>query len=299
MADDKRRRTKGNRTTRGNLTHASTKGATTDHDQPPSTDAAMHADVTPNASTPQVGSTRTPSTAAQGLRNLRMRTGLSARSLAQAAGMPATTYKSYEDRYAKPHLPPQLVTQIAPHMVGRGTPPVTRAELDALAGIIDPSSQSRYLSDTPNARLDRGPWLPASSVSRDVPVLPARTAGWGQLLVMLGDDPIDRVPRPSALAANRSVWALTIADSSLSPRYEIGERVYCDPSRPPAPGGYAVVLAPAGADQVALAHVGRLVGITDTEVTLQTLNPLRDVTIPRSRIATIARVLTLPELLGG
>lgn len=259
----------------------------------------MHAEVTPIASALQVASPRGPSPAAQTLRNLRMRAGLSARRLAEAAGMPATTYKSYEDRYAKPHLPTTLVTQIAPYLVGRGTPPVTRQELAALAGIVDQSSHARYLADTPNARLDRAAALPASSAARDVPVLQARTAGWGQLLVSMDDDPIDRVPRPSALAANRTVWALTIADASLSPRYEIGERVYCDPSRPPAPGGYAVVLGPRGADQVALAHVGRLKDITDQHVTLQILQPPRDVVIPRHQVDTIARVLTLPELLGG
>lgn len=233
------------------------------------------------------------------LKAIRKRAGLSARSLGNAAGMPATTYKSYEDRYAKPHLPADLVRRIAPHLIGRGAPPVTQAELNALAGIVDVTQPARYTAATSgNARLDRPVSAPAAT-ARTVPVLDARSAGWGVQSVNFAAEPLDWLPRPAALSPSRAVWALTMLDATLSPRFEPGERIYCDAARPPTPGGYAVVVTKAEPDGNALAFVGRLVRITETEVVLAHLNPAREKAIPAAQVETIARILTIEELLGG
>lgn len=54
------------------------------------------------------------------------------RELARLIGWDASRYQYYEDLYKKPYMPPDLVELIRPHLVGRGDPPVSDAELDSL-----------------------------------------------------------------------------------------------------------------------------------------------------------------------
>jgi transcriptional regulator with XRE-family HTH domain len=71
------------------------------------------------------------------LRALRHRAGLSKRQLAIAAGWRgASSYQRYEnaDLYRRPHLPVDICQRIADALTGKGTPPITRVEVMALAG---------------------------------------------------------------------------------------------------------------------------------------------------------------------
>lgn len=54
------------------------------------------------------------------------------RELARLIGWDASRYQYYEDSYKKPYMPVELIEMIRPHLVGRGEPPVTDAELDTL-----------------------------------------------------------------------------------------------------------------------------------------------------------------------
>lgn len=235
---------------------------------------------------------------AAALRALRKRAGLTARQLAAAAGMPQTTYKSYEDRYAKPHLPVPLVEAIGPHLLGRGHPPITAADLAPLVGrLVLPPPDDYVPPRTPNARAAPAPPRPPE-LRRDVPVLAARTAGWGAMRVNFQADPDDLLPRPASHSSPR-LFAITMSDASMTPRYDPGERIYCDPTRPPAIGGYAVMIEPPAANGDALAHVGRVLSLTDKEIVLEQHNPPRQIRLDTSRVQTLARILTTAELLGG
>lgn len=70
--------------------------------------------------------------AAQKLKKLRERTGLTVAATASLIGRQKSTYASYEDKYKKPYLPITLVKALAPHFASRG---VSRQELFALAGV--------------------------------------------------------------------------------------------------------------------------------------------------------------------
>jgi phage repressor protein C with HTH and peptisase S24 domain/DNA-binding XRE family transcriptional regulator len=88
------------------------------------------------------------SSAAQKLKELRERTGLTVREVARLIGKPASSYASYEDKYKKPYLPITLVKDLEPHFRAKGIEP---RELYALAGV------------------DRGATLAASSAKEPVP----------------------------------------------------------------------------------------------------------------------------------
>jgi hypothetical protein len=225
---------------------------------------------------------------------------MTAAALAQAAGMPPTTLKSYEDRYRRAYLPADLVLRLAPHLAGRGNPPITQNDVLAMATPLAQNASPGHMTIAlPNAHRDAGRAPHASRpIAQDVPLLDSRPAGWGRILLMPEAPPIDVLPRPAALRAARAVFALTIADASLSPRYEPGERVYCDPTRPPAPGGYAVVLLhPTETGQPA--HIGKLVSIAPEAVVLRLHQPDSEIALARTTIAQIGRILTTAELLAG
>lgn len=74
----------------------------------------------------------------QKLRALRGRAGLSKQQVAIAGGWKgATSYARYEnpDLFTRPVLPLDVCLRLVPALVGRGSPPITRAEVMELAGI--------------------------------------------------------------------------------------------------------------------------------------------------------------------
>lgn len=214
--------------------------------------------------------------------------------------MRPTTYKSIEDRSQKPHIEVTLAQRIAGHLTGRGNPPITQSDVLALAGVVAPTHNSPYISPPPfNARVEgHGPTI--TTVAPDVPVVPTAPGRWGILLVMLAGSPVAFLPRPPSLANNRDVFAVSIQDASLAPRYEPGERVYCDPTRAPSIGSYAVVITHERAsDGAQMAIAGRVDAITPAGVTLGQLTPAATINVLATNIATMARILTTAELLGA
>lgn len=288
-------------------------GTRRSHQNPQPTEPdPVHAEVTQSASPTQ--DARRVGHIGDELKALRLRAGLSAAELAAAMDMPPTSYKTHENRPSarRPYLPMDLVNRLAPHLLGRGRPPITQQDLLWLAGVgttLDavPTGLATLtgMSHSPrpysNARLEGNAPVAVAS-TRDVPVVASRPITWGIMAVNLAAAPVDFVPRPAALATNRSVWALTLADASMTPRFDPGERLYCDPTRPPPIGGYVVLLLqqrdddPPGEQR---AMVGRLTATSARDVEIETLSPPNRHSVPTEQIHTIARVLTLAELLGG
>jgi phage repressor protein C with HTH and peptisase S24 domain len=233
------------------------------------------------------------------LRALRVRAGLSAPKLAERLGKPHSTYKSYEDRYKKKHLPMDLAQLLAKALSGLGEPPITRAEVLSLASTpageaVLPDSNVRPASDAPTLP-DR------HEMPKDVPVwgTAAGANGDGAFLLNALDGAIDYVRRPPALAAARDVFAIYVESDSMAPRFEPGELVYCDPRRPVVPGRY-VVLTVQSEDpgEPPRSYVKRLVRRTASEVILEQFNPPKELRFAANRVSQMVRVLDWPEVLG-
>jgi hypothetical protein len=110
--------------------------------------------------------------------------------------------------------------------------------------------------------------------------------------------PADMVARPAALATNHAVFAITVQDGSMAPRFEPGERLYCDPARPPALASYALAITTTSDDPAGNAFLGRLDAMDAHQITLTQYSPPRQITVQRGAIATLARILTTAELLA-
>lgn len=72
---------------------------------------------------------------AKRLKQLRERAGLSTRDLAKLLKWSGhTRVQYYEDVYKGQHLPQRIVKELAPHLIGKGEPPITEGEMLGLAG---------------------------------------------------------------------------------------------------------------------------------------------------------------------
>lgn len=85
------------------------------------------------------------------LRALRNRTGMTQEQVTEAAGLPRTTYRSYESgRFGDRVLPWLFVQQVAPVLVGKGRPAIT---LDELIAISEVRSVRTLLNSMRNQRM--------------------------------------------------------------------------------------------------------------------------------------------------
>ena len=82
---------------------------------------------------------------------IRKRAGYGMREFAAAVGEPSSTYATYEQgRFKQPFIPMRKIRKWAPHLVGRGSPPVTIEEVMRLAGASPDYSDLRpKLPDRP------------------------------------------------------------------------------------------------------------------------------------------------------
>jgi phage repressor protein C with HTH and peptisase S24 domain len=114
---------------------------------------------------------------------------------------------------------------------------------------------------------------------------------------------VDLVRRPPGLAGASAVFAVYVHGDSMSPRFESGDLVFVNPSRPPTPGCDVIVeMAPHGADGAGPCYIKRLLRRTADKVILRQFNPPTgekpDFEIEHKRIRNLWRVLTPAELLG-
>lgn len=110
---------------------------------------------------------------------------------------------------------------------------------------------------------------------------------------------VDYVKRAPGIARAKDAYAIRLIGSSMEPWAKSGDLLCIDPNRPPADGDY-VVIEIAGADESApkTAMVKKLIGKTPTLFKLAQHNPAREFTVPRAKVATFHKILTLSELLS-
>jgi hypothetical protein len=144
------------------------------------------------------------STVPDKLRRLRLRADVSMPLMAGAMDLKgASSYQRYEDEtlYKKPYLPLEKAEMLADYLVGKGTPPITRAEVLSLAGVkaqsgMDVEALEIALSAALNI-LDEAGYIEFSPTA---PMSPAQIAGivahvCDQTLVQKGDDSPDAIRR--------------------------------------------------------------------------------------------------------
>ena len=202
------------------------------------------------------------------------------RELGRAIGWDASRYQYYEDQYKKLYIPSELVEIIRPHLVGRGDPPVTDAELNSL---LPPPPSLPAASEPPTDIIGSSTvtHLPFPTGTPDVPVWASAQAGDDGAMV-LTSEPIDYIRRSERMLTVRNPFAFYVLGYSMSPAIEQGDQVVIHPAMPPQAGKDCVFIHEAP-DGTMLAMVKRLLRVTPDQWKVRQFNPARDFDLSRKK----------------
>lgn len=234
------------------------------------------------------------------LNRIRGRAGLSLRALAAKAGYAAA---SSIQRYAEPSfdgaLGVEVASRFADAMEGMGDPPITRAEVLALTGLIAATNGQPF-------QMEGGS---AARMHRDLPIygtaLGAETVVNGEAIeqTMLNrGEVVEYKRRPPILDGRADVYGLYVQGSSMQPRFRDGATVFVESRKRPAIGDDAVIYlrSPDETDgeRPTSVLIKTIVRKTATYVELEQYSPPLTFRIPTERIDRMDRVLTLDDMIG-
>lgn len=229
------------------------------------------------------------------LTELRQRSGLSLSETARAMGKagPSSIQRYFLD-YREPTLDLRIAREFARAWVGRGTPPITEAEVLALAGIT-------VATNTPLPETNVSSPLPApspASMPLDVPVMGTAIGGSSGDFTF-NNGVVDYVRRPPGVARNRAVFCVFVRGDSMEPRFEPGDLLYVNPARPARAGDDVLVeMHPDQAGEPGAAFIKRLDAQTPTKLILKQFNPAKKIEVPITRVLRVCPILRASELLG-
>jgi len=168
------------------------------------------------------------------MRKLRMRSGYSMDKLAKALGYKAgSSYQRYEEeaKFKKPFLPTELIDKLLKVLPGLGDPPIQREEILSLSGLY-----KIVIKDVPEGLLLSG--LQETLLTRGAPVIT------GDRIDMLGKSlgsPKDTYNYVSVGSeVSDEAFCLVVTDASMEPKFNIGDKLICDPKAEVRPGDYVI-----------------------------------------------------------
>ncbi|KAA0970289.1 helix-turn-helix transcriptional regulator [Aureimonas fodinaquatilis] len=188
----------------------------------------------------------------------------------------------------------------------RGDNEISMTNLRKLAGFlgIDPvsalSGELRFVDieqalnevqqvTDPAPMPDRGP--------KDVPVQGVSYGG-GDSDFTTYSDVVDYVRRPVGIAHVKDVFALHVLGTSMEPRFEPGDLIYCG-GREPIPGDDIVIkLKPEAEHENGKGFIKRLIGRQSGLLICRQFNPAKEVEFKLADIDRVYRVIPAKELLG-
>jgi transcriptional regulator with XRE-family HTH domain len=163
---------------------------------------------------------------------------------------------------------------------------VSAAAAGTLVKVVTAEEAGRR--DTPEAVMN---------MRHDLPVYAAEIGNSDDLFTMPGEV-VDYVRRPRGTARNKTMYAIYVPFSSLAPKFETGELIYIDPSRPPSPRDY--VLVNLGMQNGLLTWTaGRILSRLSTGIEIEQFNPQIEKKISAKDVEAIHRVVPWKELIDG
>ncbi|WP_442679784.1 S24 family peptidase [Sphingomonas sp. ASY06-1R] len=231
---------------------------------------------------------------------LRDRAGLSLRALAAKAGYAAaSSIQRYADPAFDSPLGVEVATRFADAMQGQGDPPIARAEILALTGLVTDS----------NAVLFR---MEGSSVDRMQRDLPIYGTALGADEIVDGEaieqttlnrgEVVEYKRRPPILDGRADVYGLYVQGSSMHPRFRDGDTVFVESRKRPAVGDDAVIYLrtpdEVEGERTSSVLIKTIVRKTASYVELEQFNPAQTFRITMERVDRMDRVLTLDDLIG-
>jgi len=222
------------------------------------------------------------SEAARRLKQLRERSGLSMRQVADALGWSLTRYQHYEDRYKRRWLPLDLTRQLGALFESRGIDP---QELLALAGLEAPDLPAPRMGPASGPALNaRDLVMAPPGLGRDLPVLGAVKGGSEGFYFNEGEAK-EFVLRPVGLQGVANAFALYVDGDSMEPRYFAGEMLYVNPNRPITKGCFVAIEL---ADGQGL--IKQFLRRSDDLIVLRQFNPPKDLRLAARDVKRLYRI---------
>ncbi|HYE52108.1 MAG TPA: S24 family peptidase [Azospirillaceae bacterium] len=139
---------------------------------------------------------------------------------------------------------------------------------------------------------------PVGLMARDIPVRGTAVGGLDADFFFNGGT-VDWVRRPPGLQTTRDAFAIYVAGSSMSPRYEEGDLVYVHPGRTPRNGDDVLIELHGRHGEPGPCYIKRLVRRTATRVVAAQFNPVRDdLEYDVATVRGVYKIMTAAELLG-
>ena len=168
------------------------------------------------------------------LKKLRQRADISMGRLAKELGLAgASSYQRYEDAtlFKKEFLPPELIKGLLKTLVGKGKPPIQADEILRLSGLY-----KIVIKDAPEGLLISG--LQETLLTRAVPILSADRIEMLEKDLGSTKDALQYVSVGSEISDE--AFCLVVTDSSMEPKFNIGDQLICDPKAEIRPGDFVI-----------------------------------------------------------
>lgn len=118
----------------------------------------------------------------------------------------------------------------------------------------------------------------------DLPLHGADDLGGG--VFSMSTKPVGKIDRSPALKGNKAAYAVYCAEDSLAPRFERGQTLVIDPTRPVAPGNDVLFVSKDGKTRC----IRRLVAVLPAEWRVQQLTPPRTYKIAKADYPTAHKI---------
>lgn len=133
---------------------------------------------------------------------------------------------------------------------------------------------------------------------RDLPVFGTTAGSHRKGAVQISSDPIDYVRRPPALIGIKGAYSLFVEGDSMSPRFEHGELIFIRADRKARVGDDVVVLLKNGEHEDHESFIAKLLKLGSDQIVIGKLNPAAEITLDRTKVQAIHKVLTMGDLFG-
>jgi len=131
------------------------------------------------------------------------------------------------------------------------------------------------------------------SLPRNLPVMGLAAGGPGDADFRLNGQIDDYIRRPPALEHVKKAFAVYVVGESMVPRFDEGEPIFVNPSRPPRIGDYVLCeLFPTADGEPGPAYVKRLVKKTSEVVELEQFNPPKILTIDANLVKSVYKIMS-------
>jgi phage repressor protein C with HTH and peptisase S24 domain len=222
-------------------------------------------------------------TLASRIKTARTYKGLSQQAVADHFQINRVSVTQWESDVTRPESDkiPELATLLGTTadwlLSGKGVPPISdrlsrSLDLGQATAIRSNSKPRRPADATPISEMQVFARNEMVSEQADLPVYASAKGGLREDSMIIGNEPIEYVKRPTPLWNVRDGYAVYVSGESMAPVYEHGDLVLVHPHRPSRPGSNVIIIG-GDEDGTRYAVVKRLISSTSVEWHLRQFNP--------------------------